>query len=389
MRRERRRIRRARPGAVPLAVLLAVAAPRQARAEDSVAYKYIDYSETAGRIDVRTQVVAVNQEIGLAQLGVVLTDDAISGASPDGTRPNGPGPVPLVALADHRKAWEADLARPFGTVTIEAGVSESREHDYVSRGWSLNTRTDLNQKNTTLLAGIAGHADEVKTYILPERFYEPKHALSAILGVVQVIDPATFVTVNLTGGRESGDLNDQYKVVEKTEELVPGSFFQLGFHENLPAFRNLGAVLVAVNHAVPSLAGAVEASFRFYEDSFGVAAGTAELRWLQKAGSRLTLAPEARVHEQGAARFYHYDLDPTDILPTRIPNPSGPNYSSDYRLSSLYTTTLGIKLSWAVSDRVGLDLAYDRYAMHGCDGITPASAYPTANILSAGGKVSW
>ena len=36
-----------------------------------------------------------------------------------------------------------------------------------------------------------------------------------------------------------------------------------------------------------------------------------------------------------------------------------------------------------------LELAYDRYEMRGRDGVTPQSAYPTANIYTAGARVAW
>jgi hypothetical protein len=376
--------------AVPLALLLLVARPI-ARADDFLDYKYVDYAETGDRVDVRTQVLDAGQDIGAdTHLGLILTNDAIAGASPTGIpAPAGSSQVPLAYLTDHRKEWEADLSRQVGPVNVAAGFSESREHDYVSRGWSLNTLADFNRQNTTLLAGVGGHDDDVETFYTFARPYVPRHALSAVLGVKQLIDPLTSVTLNVTWGRETGYLDDQYKLVEKTLELVPGSFFPTAFHENLPGSHAFVAAFASVDRAFPGARGALEASYRYYGDSYGISANTGELSWEQKIGRRFTLAPDARLHEQGAARFYYYDLDDTDITPTQDPNPGGNYYSSDYRLSSLWTSTLGLKLTWNVSDRLRADLAYDRYAMHGRDGVTPASAYPTANILTAGARFSW
>jgi hypothetical protein len=380
------------PAALPLALLVLLAAPRPAaRAEDAVAYKYVDYQETGGRVDVRTQVVSADEDIGAdLHVGVTLVDDAISGASPTGVRaPAGSDQVPLDTLTDHRKAWEFDLARQFERVRVTVGASGSREHDYVSRGWSLNTLTDFNRKNTTLLAGVAGHDDDVKTYTSPARLYVPKRVVNAILGVTQLLDPRTSVTVNVSWGRETGDLNDQYKIVEKTEELVPGSFFPLAFLDNRPDTRSMGDAFASINRAFPELRGALEASYRFYGDTFGIAANTLELQWLQKVGTHLTVAPDLRFYEQGAASFYYYNLDDTDIMPTHVPNPDAPHYTSDYRLSSLYAVTGGLKLTYAWNDRIQVDVSYDQYRMRGRDGVTPQSAYPVANILSAGAKLSW
>ena len=362
-----------------------------ARAEDSLSYKFENYSETGGRVGVQTQGIVANQEIGPdSQFGLTMVTDAIAGATPTGVpAPAGSDKVPLAHLSDHRKSWEADFARQFERSNIAVGLSESREHDYVSDGFSLNTLTDFNEKNTTLLAGIAGHDDSVETFYDPQQLYVKKHAFSAIVGVAQLLDPLTKLTLNIGWARETGYLSDQYKLVQQNVELFPGEYFPLVFAENRPNQHNSGTAYLAINRAFPSLKGALEGTYRIYSDTYGVVANTAELRWLQKVGRHVTVSPEVRFYEQGAARFYYYDLASTDIIPTTTPNPKGPAYSSDYRLSAMDTSNIGIKVVWNPSDRFQLDVACDRYTMRGRDGVTPQSAYPKANILTVGAKVFW
>jgi hypothetical protein len=361
------------------------------RAEDSLSYKFENYTESGGRVGVQTQGIVANQEIGAyTQFGLTMVTDAIAGATPTGIpAPAGSSQVPLAHLSDHRKSWEADLARQFERVNVDLGVSESREHDYVSTGFSLNTLTDFNEKNTTLLAGIAGHEDSVETFYDPQQIYVKKHAFSAIVGVSQLLDAATKVTLNFTWAHETGYLSDQYKLVQQDVQLFPGDYFPLVFAENRPHEHNSGTTYLSINRAFAAVNGALEASYRFYSDTYGVVSNTGELRWLQKVGRHVTISPEARLYEQSAARFYYYNLTTTDIVPTTIPNPSGPAYSSDYRLSALDTTSYGLKVTWNPSDRLQLDVSYDRYTMRGRDGITPMSAYPRANVLVFGAKVSW
>jgi hypothetical protein len=369
-----------------------LAAPRPgARAEDSLTYKFENYTEAGGRVGVQTQGMVANQDIGAdMQLGLTAVTDAIAGATPTGLpAPAGSEQVPLAHLSDHRKAWEADLSRQFRLVNIAAGFAESREHDYISKGWSLNTLTDFNLKNTTMLVGMAGHDDDVETFYDPQRIYVKKHSFNAIIGVTQILDPRTTFTLNFTWGRETGYLSDQYKLVDQNIELIPGSFFPLVFAENRPSEHNTGVVFVSVNRTFPEARGALEGSYRYYGDTFGVKANTFELQWLQKVGDRFTVGPDLRFYEQSAARFYYYDLSTTDIIPTTVPNPSGPAYSQDYRLSSLYTTTYGLKAVWKARDWLQLDVACDRYTMRGRDGITPQSAYPRANIITLGARISW
>jgi hypothetical protein len=354
-------------------------------------YRYSDYAEDGDRVRVVTQGVAAKQDLGPdMQLGVTLVNDAIAGATPTGLpAPAGSTQVPLAHLSDHRKEWELDLSRQFRLVDVAVGASESREHDYLSRGWSLNTVTDLNEKNTELLVGVAGHNDKVETFYDPKRFYAEKQSFSAIVGVTQLLDPLTSVTLNFTWSRETGYLSDQYKIVEQNVELVPGSFFPLVFAENRPGQHNSGVAYLAVERMFPALRGSLEGSFRYYSDTYGVVANTVEGRWLQKLGHDLTLAPVLRLYEQSAARFYYYNLNQTMLVPTTIPDPNGPAYSSDYRLSSLFSTTLGLELTFRANRWLEVTAAYDRYAMRGRDGVTPQSAYPRANIYSLGAKISW
>src|SRR5208282_4980499 len=89
--------------AAPLALLVLLAGPRQAaRAEDFLDAKYVDYAENAGRIGVRTQVLDAGEDLGVdTHLGLILTNDAIAGASPTGLpAPAGSGQVPLAQLSD-------------------------------------------------------------------------------------------------------------------------------------------------------------------------------------------------------------------------------------------------------------------------------------------------
>ena len=59
-------------------------------------------------------------------------------------------------------------------------------------------------------------------------------------------------------------------------------------------------------------------------------------------------------------------------------------YSSDYRLSQLNTYTLGGTVTVKVAEMATLTFTYKRYRMVGTDGVTLESAYPTANVYTAG-----
>jgi hypothetical protein len=271
---------------------------------------------------------------------------------------------------------------------VALGAGNSRESDYVSAGWSVNTITDFNQKNTNLLIGLAGTQDDIRVFYQAERARKRTHDL--IVGVTQLIDPRTSLTANITWGRQRGYLSDPYKLVQKTTEIIPGLSLPLTFAENRPAEREKWIGWVGLNRAFPEVRGTIELSYRLYHDSYDTTAHTFEAAWFQQLGERLTLRPGLRLHDQQAARFYHYDLDRAGVVPVAgPPRAEGPFYSSDYRLSALQTFTYGVKLVWDVSSALQLDAAFERYDMRGTDRVTPQSAYARANILTVGARYAW
>lgn len=372
-----------------LAGCLVLLQPRSGRAETVVAYKYQDYSEGGGRIGVEAQYGLVEQSLGAdAKLKLTGVIDAIAGATPTGQPAETPdGQVPLAQLDDRRKAWTADISRQFGRINVAVGAANSRESDYVSTGLSLNTLTDFRDKNTTLLVGIAGTRDDVSVFFQSER--ADKRTFDAIVGVTQLLGPKASLSLNLSYGRSSGYLSDPYKIIQKSVEVAPGLFLPLTFAENRPDEREKWIGTATVNRTVDRLHGTLEASYRLYHDTFGTTSHTLSATWFQRLGARLVLAPSFRYYQQTAADFYRLTLDGTDIEPAHVPQPAGPFYSADYRLAKLRTWTYGVKLVWTPRDWLQLDAAYERYEMEGRDGFTFASAFPEADIITAGVRLTW
>jgi hypothetical protein len=373
-----------------LAGWLFLMAPRLVRADNSLSYKYEDYSEAGGRIAVRTQGVLLEQDLRPdLRVKVEGVIDAIAGATPNGQpAPAGSDQVVLSEMHDRRTAWSADFSGQLPRINLDLGIARSHESDYTSTGWSINTVSDFNQKNTTLLAGAAGTDDDVKVfYQVP---WVKKRTNDLIVGLTQLLNPRTLVSANLSWGHESGYLSDPYKLVQKNVEVAPGVFLPNTYGENRPDSRDKWTVRVSLNQAFPDLHGALEASYRRYHDTFGTNADTIELTWLQRLGDHLLLQPELRFYDQGAANFYYYRFDLASIVPIGGPPvPQGPFYSSDYRLSTLRSYTYGLKAVWKVTARLQFDLTLAEYAMRGTDGLTPHSAYPRASIVTAGVKLSW
>jgi hypothetical protein len=375
---------------VAAALSLCLARP-YARADGSVGYMFENYREEDGRVTVETQSGSADQDVGaFGHLSLTGTIDAVAGATPTGQpAPEGSDQVVLTQFHSRRKAWAGSYSEQVGNVNVEAGFADSREPDYVSEGWSVSTLADFNEKNTTVRLGAAGTDDRVEVFFTPQQTYLPKRTNDAILGVTQLIDPLTVATLNVSWGRATGYLSEPHKFVSKSIEIIQNIFLLEDFAENSPGERNKASVYASVNRAIPAAHGALEASYRFYSDTWGVVANTAEVDWFQHVGGRVVLEPSVRLYQQGAANFYYYNLDSTPIIPVRQPLGTGPNYSSDFRLSAMRNLEYGLKLTWSVSDRLQVEMAYKRYEMWGTDGVTSASAYPTAGIASLGAKLLW
>lgn len=378
-----------RARALALAGLLLVIHPRLAKGESTLSYKYQDYREADGRVGVQVNSALLETSLGTAaKLRFTGVVDTIAGATPTGQAPaTAGGAVPLTQMSDERTAWTADYSHQLRRTNLTLGFATSRESDYVSDGWSLNTVTDFNDKNTELLAGVSVSDDTVRVFHRPE--WENKDTVDVLLGVTQLLGPRTKVGLNLSWGRATGYLSDPYKIISKNTELLPGIFLPLTFRENRPAEREKRILFASLNHAIPAANGTVEAGYRLYDDSFGLTSHTLSAAWFQRLGAHVILSPSLRLYEQGAADFYRVTLSGTTITPGNQPNPAGPFYSADYRLAKFRSVTAGLKLVWTPTDRVRLELAYDRYDMQGRDGITSGSAFPDADIFTAGVNLTW
>lgn len=282
--------------------------------------------------------------------------------------------VPLTLMHDHRDAFSLGVPVTFGPHQITPSFSYSEEHDYISFGGALNYALALNNKNTTLNLGWSHNTDSVRD----DKFiWEQKLTDDFFVGVSQLLTRKSYFSVNLTYGHESGYLADPYRGV------MPASGF-LQFNpddaalipEVRPRSRDRGIAYFTFTQFVTPARASIDCGYRFFHDSWGVTAHTAELAWRQKIGRQLVISPTFRYYVQSAADFYYVLVPDFNNLPAA--------YSSDYRLSKFESFGYGVELTWRVYRHLSLDASYLRYVMRGLDGITSQSAYPSANVFSAG-----
>lgn len=369
-----------------------LALSRDVRAEDSVSYKYQHYQEEADRVRVIAHYLRAEHSFGTGATSIAVqgVHDTITGASPSGAAPAaGSGAVPLTTVQrEIRRGVLGEIKHTIAHHALTAQLSHSKESDYISRGFALTDVVDFNQHNTAVQFGWAHADDDVEP-----RFFtsaRKKRSDDFIVGVTQTLDKETTVTANFTFGTTRGYLSDPYKVITKETELAPGLFLPLTYGENRPDGRDKWIVYTQLNRFFTEANGALDASYRFFHDEWGIEAHTWQFAWLQKLGSRVTFVPSVRYHLQSAADFYHPTLTNTSITPASSPSGKAPHYSADYRLAELQAITLAAKVVVQITDHLTADLAVSRYEMSGRDqGRTPASAFPKATIVDVGFNVSF
>ncbi len=354
-------------------------------------YSFQLYQEDNDRIQVQSHYLRGEVELDPeTTFRFQWLNDAISGSSPTGVLPGNAQPF-LSHLEDVRSGILGALSRQFGDHRVEIELSRSVENDYVSRGVALSDSIDLNQKNTVLNIGF-NYLDD--TVAVPGQSDQSKHSYDFFTGVTQIIDKNTLVTANLTLGYANGYLNDPYKVIQRDEIVkVPdgsGGFIDIPvvniYRENRPDNRLREVFQLEGLRYIEPADGALDCVLRFSHDDYGIFSETAQVEWRQQIGEHCQLTPFFRFTHQNAADFFMNSLDGLPIgTPSYDPNGSGPNYSADYRLSSLDAMSLGLRLRYQITDNVSASASYERYTMNGVGSdSSPSQSYPDANIWTFG-----
>jgi len=376
--------------------LLPLAAPASSGAEvladRQFDYGYQYYDEGAERIRVESSYVRGRIDLDDAtSFRFQWLHDAISGSSPTGALPGGSQPF-LAELEDVRTGLLGAISRRFGDHRVELEISRSSEEDYLSRGFAFKDVWELNEKNTTLTFGI-NYLDDIVTLTTGE--LRNKHTYEFLAGVTQILDKNSLVSASLTLGKSEGYLSDPYKGVQRTDTLsIPdpeGGVIEIPvvnmYPENRPDSRFRQVLTLGGRHYFEKFHGALDGTYRYSHDDFGVNSHTVTLEWRQEAGERLTLTPFFRYYHQSEADFFTNTLDTVPVEnPPSNPDGSPPHYSADYRLSNFDAVSGGLKLTWRLSDAVTFNGAYERYEMSGNGGpsSSPKESYPDADMWTFG-----
>ncbi len=355
---------------------------------DAAAYSY---QEADGRVKAfEPMVFARHTDAQDRILSLRATLDTLSGASPNGaapqqtpqtfTRPSGNGSyatearkIPFdPAFKDFRVAFGGTLDRPWGQDRrLATGLNASFESDFTSFSGNAAVSRDYNNKNTTLSYGGSLELDFISPKGLPKELQpittqptgeveaQRRVALELIGGVTQVMTRRWLTQFNASLGFSSGYHTDPYKVVS----ILDGSGLITGDQyvgEARPTTRTRASLFW--QHKVHLNEDVIDASYRWYRDSWGITSQTVDLRYrfeTNLAGG-LYLEPHWRGYRQSAADFYRPWLNSGSDYTTGV-GASVSYASADPRLAALTATTVGLKLGLPLANRRELGLRLENY----------------------------
>ena len=386
--------------------LLGTGAPAPVEAQEEPNWDFNTSLLYYGEDDDRVQDVSLKSIIRRLfaddrSLSIGLTVDTLTGATPNGairqdiaqtfTRPSGDsayteaaGDLPLDdTFKDTRAALTLNWQQPAGEKgVLNAGMSASKEYDYLHLGMNASYAHDFNNRNTTLSAGIAVARDSIEpvggapialTPMLDvgdksNRFGDQdKDILDIVVGVSQVISRDLVMQASYSFSKSDGYLNNPYKVLSLvdgvTGDTLPrttpmpsdgGPSGQFLF-EGRPGDRTQHSLYTQAKY---NMNGRVlDVSYRYMTDDWEIDSHTVDLRYRWPIGEGRYIEPHLRFYTQTEAEFYQLSLDSSAALPQYA--------SSDYRLGDFDAITAGLKYGWKTKSGNDMSLRVEWYTQSG------------------------
>lgn len=357
------------------------------------------YSESDSRVTAVEPIVSLRKDMGGERtLGLKLTLDSLTGASPNGaiaanevqtfTGPSGngsydagKGKTPLdTEFKDTRTAIAISWEQPWGERNLVSfGGNISKEYDFTSAALSTAIARDFNNKNTTLSLGINLETDTIDAVGgIPDPLtslkvgQNPEHKSGGtenktvndfLLGVTQVMNRHWLTQLNLSVGSSSGYHSDPYKILSvlntdgslATNPEDANSKWYL--YDSRPDSRSRQSLYWG--NKIHLTEDVIDISYRYYTDDWGIKSHTLDFRYRYEFGGNMYLEPHVRWYSQTAADFYHLYLNKD--MDTSSAESAIAYASSDTRLGEFTGTTFGLKYGIALGRNNEFNIRVEQY----------------------------
>lgn len=209
---------------------------------------------------------------------------------------------------------------------VTLSTSGSSEPDYTSRSVNLDVAQDFFGGMSTLSLGFSRGSDKVGRRYDPQ-FSDIAQNWKYRLGATQILSPRWLMSANMEVVADNGFLGSPYRVARVFGAAVP---------ERNPRTRTSRALKLHVAGAVGS-ASAVNASYRYFWDTWAIKAHTFELGASHRFGDQWLADASLRFNSQQGALFYS-DNAPVETL----------YVSRNRQLSDFDSLGLGAKLAYTL-----------------------------------------
>lgn len=242
-----------------------------------------------------------------------------------------------------QKSLSVDYLR--GKATYSAGIIDSKETDYAADTAFFSLSQDMFGDLTTVtLSYKRGWNDVFRNVKLADgskvrddTFAEHADTRAYGLGFSQILTRNMILALNYEVITDEGFLNSPYRSVRYADPGSPRGFSLQS--EIYPRTHTSNAAAARLKYYLPYRA-ALEGSYRFYTDTWGIDAHTVDLDYTHPAWKRWIFDGRLRYYRQNAADFYR------DLFPRR----DFANFlARDKELSSFDSVTIGVGASYEFS----------------------------------------
>ncbi len=353
------------------------------------------YKENDGRVQAIEPVINMKKDYGDERvLNLKLVLDSLTGASPNGATPAGkaqtftgpsgnakytaaPGELPLDdQFKDTRTAISAGWQQPIGNdMRVNVGGNVSKEYDFFSMGLNGAIAKDINNKNTTLSAGLnlefdsispVGGAPEPLTLVSGQQKNgdDSRSQYDLLLGVTQILGRHSLLQLNYGLSSSSGYHTDPYKmltVLDGSGNLIasgtPGEYQYL--YESRPDTRLRHSLFAGWKYIFTE--DVVDLSYRFTTDDWGIQSNTLDAKYHWVAGEKFYVEPHLRWYSQTEADFYKpYLTEGVDVSAGTLA-PLLTEASADSRLGAFDALTYGVKFGYALGKDSEVNFRVEQY----------------------------
>lgn len=274
--------------------------------------------------------------------------ETMSGATPWYTLQQGEEVVQVMSGAsEERQEWGSELNYKRQRDALGLSLSHAEENDYRADQLGVTYEKDIQHHN----GSPAAASWSTDLYFGKDRI----DAVGADRPKDQTKDTASwFITYSLDVNRWSriqfsygfqrrdGYLADPYKLVFLQADLID---------DTRPNQRDSHTLSAKYRRYLPFADAALHGDYQYYRDDWEVVAHSLDLAWHQNLGQGWQVIPSLRLYAQSDAFFYQ---------PVYGSTRSDGFYSTDYRLSSYGSVTLGLRAQ-TVWDHWRFSLAWDQY----------------------------